>query len=135
MADRRSAASNRLSHHSSFSFFDITRASEVAVLDTPEVSMEKGKSKEAVKLPSASATSAVINMAHTIMGSGVLALPKAVADAGLVWGLVFLALGAVLGTFSLFILGQAATRRNAPSFTGMGDMITPGLSVLSLIHI
>ena len=74
-------------------------------------------------------------MAHTVMGTGVLALPHAVAQAGMVWGLTFLVIGAILGTFSLFILGQTAIRLDAPSFTGMGDMVKPGLSVLVEIFV
>ena len=52
--------------------------------------------------------SSVVNLAHTVLGTGVLALPRAIADAGMALGLVFLILGAALGALSNFLLGVSS---------------------------
>ena len=109
------------------SFVDITRAS--AMPDEDEGERSSGRSMA----PKASMASGIINLAHTILGTGVLALPAAVANSGIVWGLIELYCGAALGVLSLFILGAASIKLDEPSafsFSGLGDHIKPGFSVV-----
>jgi len=123
------AASGRSSQSRVSSFLDISRPSSVVEPEgTGEVEAATGSHVEPIS--STSIGSAVVNLAHTVMGTGVLALPHAMSQAGLAMGLTFLVIGSLLGAFSMYVLGQASLTVKLPSFTGMGDRVRPGFSVV-----
>ena len=104
-------------------FLDFTRPSCVITYTSEESGKEMSER-------GSSLVSGVTNLAHTVLGTGVLALPAAVASAGMALGLTFLLLGAGLGVLSNYLLGQSAiTLDGRQSFTTMADAILPGLSI------
>lgn len=58
------------------------------------------------KARGASVFSCTINLAMTILGTGILAIPGGVSGAGLAFGLAFTLITAALSLFSLFLLGE-----------------------------
>ncbi len=54
----------------------------------------------------ASAFSCTVNLAMTILGTGILAIPGGVKGAGMIWGLTFTLITGALAFFSLFLLGE-----------------------------
>jgi len=83
-----------------------------------------------------SLVSGITNLAHTVLGTGVLALPKAVADAGMAFGLTFLILGAFAGVLSNYLLGRSAMFLDGrQSFTTIADRIRPGLSIAAEVFV
>jgi len=110
--------SSRRSIRASNNILDITRGSVVEV-------DERGNESEKAGL-----FSSFVNLANTVMGTGVLALPFAVENAGFIPGLIFLTLGAMLAGLSLYVLGAAALKTgDKQSFTTLGDRIRPGFSI------
>jgi len=106
----------------SSNFLDITRGSCIEV-DEQGIESEK-----------AGIFSSFVNLANTVMGTGVLALPMAVRQAGMVPGMSFLLLGAVLAGISLYMLGASALKTgDKQSFTTLGDLIRPGFSIVAEI--
>ena len=63
----------------------------------------------------ASVGSGVLNMSNTILGAGMLALPHALAQSGLLVGLLLLALFAALSLLGLHLLSAAADLAGRPS--------------------
>ena len=59
---------------------------------------------------SASIASCIFNLANTVLGAGMLALPGAFADAGLVTGLVLAGLAGGLNIFTLQLISACAAR-------------------------
>ena len=69
----------------------------------------------AIVFQGASSLSSYINLTNTIVGSGMLGLPYAVAKSGWVLGLVLLAISGVATIFSLHLLTICSTKVAAPS--------------------
>ena len=57
---------------------------------------------------SASLVSSTVNLAKTILGTGMLSLPYAYAGAGLAWGAAFTLVAGAMACFSLYLLGEVA---------------------------
>ena len=78
----------------------------------------------------ASLSSCVLNLANTIMGTGILALPYALAGTGLVLGGVFLCVAAAAGVLSLTMLSESACTAGRPaSFFSVCEAAFPRLSI------
>ena len=80
--------------------------------------------------PGASMAGCVLNLANTIMGTGILALPYALKGTGLVPGGCFLILAAGTGMLSLHFLSESARQVGRPAnFYSVSEAAYPGLSV------
>ena len=78
----------------------------------------------------ASMTSCVLNLANTIMGTGVLALPYALRGTGIVPGFIFLVLAAMGGALSLNFLSESARQCGRPAtFYSVSEAAYPRLSI------
>ena len=78
-------------------------------------SRDSGAAPEKATGGSASIFSSSVNLANTIMGTGILALPAAVAECGIVLGVLFMMLSAGAGMLSLHFLSQSAHRAGRPA--------------------
>ena len=79
----------------------------------------------------ASVGSGVLNMSNTILGAGMLALPHALAQSGLLVGLLLLALFAALSLLGLHLLSAAADLAGRPSsFYAVAEKAVPGSGLL-----
>jgi hypothetical protein len=104
------------------------RVDDVAVLVQPQTG-----SSGAPQLSSASTStsSAVFNLANTILGAGLLGLPAAFAKCGMATGLLFLLVFAVLSALGLFILSLACDIAGRPaSFKSVAERALPGSGLL-----
>ena len=73
----------------------------------------------------------VLNMSNTILGAGMLALPHALAQSGLLVGLLLLALFAALSLLGLHLLSAAADLAGRPSsFYAVAEKAVPGSGLL-----
>jgi len=108
------------------SFLDITRASAPGEI----VLGDEEKGGEPVKIVGASLVSSVINLVHTVAGTGILGLPFAFSKIGLATGTLFLLLGALSSVCSFYVLAQSAIKTRISTFTGLGDALRPGFSVV-----
>ena len=87
--------------------------------------------EEPVVLNDASSLSCYANLTNTIIGSGVLGLPYALANSGLILGLFLVLLSAGLSTFSLHILSISASKVPPPaSFYSVTEASVPQLTFL-----
>mgnify|MGYP006183506539 CR=1 FL=1 len=65
------------------------------------------------------------------MGTGILALPYAIASSGIVFGVIFLAFAASTAVVSLHFLAQSAQTAGRPAtFYSVCESAMPGLSVV-----
>ena len=79
----------------------------------------------------ASVASGVLNMSNTILGAGMLALPHALAQSGLLVGLLLLALFAALSLLGLHLVSAAADLAGRPSsFYAVAEKAVPGSGML-----
>lgn len=62
----------------------------------------------------ASLVSCIVNLAKTILGAGILTLPGGFKGAGLLWGTIFTVVTAVIGVFSLGLLGEMSQHFDGP---------------------
>jgi amino acid permease len=83
-----------------------SRGPVIEVEDDAENHIVYGKSNE----PSATIASSVINLANTILGAGMLAMPAAVASVGLGFGILLILFSGCCSGFGLFLLSRSATR-------------------------
>jgi amino acid permease len=82
-------------------------------------------------VPQGSITSSVINIANTILGSGMVAMPSAVAAVGLGNGIILILICATLSSFGLFLLGIIASRvGRKSSFFSCSQITYPALAPL-----
>ena len=72
--------------------------------------------EEPVVLNEASSLSCYANLTNTIIGSGVLGLPYAIANSGLILGLILVVISSGLSIFSLHILSISASKVPSPCF-------------------
>lgn len=87
--------------------------------------------EEPVILNDATSLSCYTNLTNTIIGSGVLGLPYAIANSGLVLGLGLVVGSACLSMFSLHLLSISATRVPPPaSFYSVTEASVPQLTFL-----
>ena len=56
--------------------------------------------------PGATLESSIVNMANTVMGVGLLALPRAFAHSGLVWGFLLSTTAAILNIFTCHLIAE-----------------------------
>ena len=63
----------------------------------------------------ASMAASILNLANTIMGTGVLALPHALSGCGIISGTIFLFMSSSFGIISLHLLAQSAHRTGRPA--------------------
>mmetsp|Transcript_5018 Transcript_5018/g.7666 ORF Transcript_5018/g.7666 Transcript_5018/m.7666 type:complete len:462 (+) Transcript_5018:83-1468(+) len=86
---------------------------------------------EPVLLNEASSISCYMNLTNTIIGSGVLGLPYAVAHSGSILGVALVFLSAVCGIFSLHLLSICAVKVPPPSsFYSVTEASVPQLTFL-----
>ena len=79
----------------------------------------------------ASLLSGMLNMTNTILGAGMLGLPKAFAKCGLATGVVFLFLFAALSALGLHLLSAAADLAGRPAtFHSVAEKALPGSGLL-----
>ena len=83
-----------------------TSSCEIAVLDAAGGRSVAGK---------ASFTSSVLNLTNTVLGTGLLALPRAFSHGGIVWGLLLNMLAALLNVLSNHLIAEAQGRIGRPS--------------------
>lgn len=87
--------------------------------------------EEPVILNDASSLSCYTNLTNTIIGSGVLGLPYALANSGLILGLCLVLLSSGLAIFSLHLLSISATKVPPPaSFYSVTEASVPQLTFL-----
>ncbi|KAI9281066.1 transmembrane amino acid transporter protein-domain-containing protein [Sporodiniella umbellata] len=81
--------------------------------------------------PSATITSCSINLANTILGTGMLAMPSALASVGLIPGIVLILYAGCTSGLGLYFLSQCATRvgHREASFTSLSKLTWPKLGV------
>lgn len=87
----------------------------LALASASQVALETDVEVKAAPARGASLFSGVANLANSILGTGLLALPGAFRDAGMVFGLVFATLSALLGILSLHLLSQSSAVVGRPS--------------------
>ena len=79
----------------------------------------------------ASIASGVLNMANTILGAGMLALPHAFAECGLSVGLIFLLIFASLSVLGLYLVSASADLAGRPSsFYAVAEKAVPGSGLI-----
>lgn len=82
-------------------------------------------------IPQGSITSSVINISNTILGSGMVAMPSAVAAVGLANGIILMIICAALSSFGLYLLGIIASRvGRKSSFFSCSQITYPALAPL-----
>lgn len=87
--------------------------------------------EEPVVLNEASSLSCYANLTNTIIGSGVLGLPYAIANSGLILGLILVVISSGLSIFSLHILSISASKVPPPaSFYSVTEASAPQLTFL-----
>ena len=87
--------------------------------------------EEPVILNDASSLSCYTNLTNTIIGSGVLGLPFAIANSGLILGLILVGTSAGLAIFSLHLLSISASKVPPPaSFYSVTEASVPQLTFL-----
>lgn len=99
------------------------------VPQSPERDSVKLLPQQASSAIGASAASSTFNLANTIMGSGLLTLPSAFADAGLLVGIVMAIVAAAFNVLSLHCLARAAKTRSVPARSSIGmvaEIALPG---------
>lgn len=106
--------------------------------DSPEASSSLlrdegfGSLDNVTRDPSHSGTSisGILNLSQTILGAGILAMPSAVANVGVVFGSVLILVSAGAAAFGLYLLSLLAqnSRRNA-SFFSCSKMTWPNLAM------
>ena len=78
----------------------------------------------------ASIASSTLNLANTIMGTGILGLPFALAGTGYVIGGVFLLVSTAVAMLSLQLLSESARTAGRPAtFYSVCEAAYPGLSI------
>lgn len=85
---------------------------------TPLLLPEKHDDRE-VGFGSASYSGAVFNLSSTIVGAGIMALPAAVKQLGLVPGLIMIVLGAVLTESSIDMILRFSRASKSASYSGV----------------
>jgi amino acid permease len=83
------------------------------------------------KVGSASIMSCSINLCNTILGAGILGLPHAFAECGIVLGLSLFAFAGILSATGLHLLSACARAVPDGSFNVMADLTVPTLKVLA----
>ncbi|KAL1499840.1 hypothetical protein AB1Y20_012525 [Prymnesium parvum] len=79
----------------------------------------------------ASLFSSCVNLANSVLGTGILALPRAFAHAGFAWGLAFSTLSALLNIATSVFISEVCRRTPPPAtFTSIAEAARPGYSVL-----
>ncbi|KAJ1655285.1 hypothetical protein IWQ61_004937 [Dispira simplex] len=81
--------------------------------------------------PTASVFSSVVNLCNTILGSGILAMPTAMASVGLLlgsWVIMFSGMASALGLYFLGYCARYVEGRNASFFT-VSQLTYPGAAV------
>ncbi|ORE03134.1 hypothetical protein BCV72DRAFT_296705 [Rhizopus microsporus var. microsporus] len=81
--------------------------------------------------PSATITSCSINLANTILGTGMLAMPAALASIGLIPGIILILYAGCTSALGLYFLSQCAARvgdRHA-SFSALSKLTWPKLGI------
>jgi len=79
----------------------------------------------------ASLFSSCINLANSVLGTGLLALPRAFAHAGFVWGLAFSTLSALLNILTSVYISESCRKTRLPaSFTSIADAAYKGYSII-----
>ncbi|KAG2225636.1 hypothetical protein INT45_012108, partial [Circinella minor] len=92
--------------------------------DDPEILYEESP-------PSASPISCSVNLVNTILGTGLLAMPAALASVGLIPGIMVVFLSAITSGLGLYFLSRCAARtdgRNA-SFFAISKLTWPNLAI------
>lgn len=81
--------------------------------------------------PVASLSSSIVNMANTVMGVGLLALPRAFAHSGMVCGLLLTIFAAVLNVFTCHLIARCQDVVGRPcTFRDLADRAFPYFSVV-----
>eukprot|EP00966_Prymnesium_polylepis_P307585 7108710-Prymnesium_polylepis.1 len=79
----------------------------------------------------ASLFSSCVNLANSVLGTGLLALPRAFAHAGWGWGLAFSTLSAVLNILTSVYISETCRKTRPPaSFTAIADAALPRYSIV-----
>lgn len=80
----------------------------------------------------ASWTSSVINLVNTIVGAGVLAMPHAMSNMGVILGIVIILWSGLTAGFGLYLQTQCARYldRGAASFFALSQITYPNAAVL-----
>ena len=78
----------------------------------------------------ASLFSSAINMANTIMGVGLLALPRAFAHGGIVWGLLLSTLAAAVNVGTCMLISECQNLMERPvTLRALADKALPNLTI------
>ncbi|KAJ3126731.1 hypothetical protein HK098_007187 [Nowakowskiella sp. JEL0407] len=81
--------------------------------------------------PTGTITSSVINIANTMMGAGMLALPSAFAIVGLGFGMFLLVLAGVAAAFGMYLLVESARRvGRSSSFFAVSKITYPSAAII-----
>ena len=94
-------------------------SSDGAELDLSHTPSTRQASSQSV-VGGASFSSSVLNLANTVMGSGLLTLPQAFASAGIISGILMAIGAAFLNVFSLHLLAAASKFPTVPSRSPIG---------------
>ena len=79
----------------------------------------------------ASMTSSAINLVNSVLGTGLLALPRAFAHAGYVWGFALSTLSVLLNILTSVYISEACRQTRSPaSYTSIADAALKGYSVV-----
>ncbi|KAJ1547367.1 hypothetical protein HK096_003235 [Nowakowskiella sp. JEL0078] len=92
---------------------------------------ERDVNVEELTQPTGTITSSVINIANTMMGSGMLALPSAIAAIGFGLGIFVVGIAALAGQFGMYLLIEAASRvGRKSSFFSVSKITYPGAAII-----
>ncbi|KAJ3147046.1 hypothetical protein HDU89_005854 [Geranomyces variabilis] len=81
--------------------------------------------------PTGSLASSCINISNTILGSGMLAMPSALAGIGLGFGMILIGLSGFAASFGLLLLTEVAAKvGRGSSFNACSKITYPGAAVL-----
>ncbi|KAJ2558371.1 hypothetical protein EV175_000818 [Coemansia sp. RSA 1933] len=95
------------------------------------VSEQEHVSEENVEEPTGTIPSSSINLANTILGSGMLSMPNAMASLGLALGSVVIVFSACASGMGLYLLSRCARRTSGrdASFFAVSKLTYPGAAV------
>ncbi|KAI8877631.1 hypothetical protein K501DRAFT_337286 [Backusella circina FSU 941] len=111
---------------------DTHEASHQPLLASAAQSLNQLVHQQQTTVGTATSFSCVINLANTILGTGMLAMPSAMASVGLIPGIFVILFSALASGTGLYFLSQCAARtegRNA-SFSAISKLTYPKMAVL-----
>ncbi|KAF2673900.1 hypothetical protein BT63DRAFT_169907 [Microthyrium microscopicum] len=99
---------------------------------TPRMRRPRRKIKDGNFTGTASFSSSVINLVNTIVGAGVLAMPRAMSQMGMLLGTIFIVWSGITAGFGLYLQTKCAMylERGHSSFFALSQLTYPNLAII-----